>query len=61
MKITQGTYTLEVSRYELLALLKGLSELELLTGKYPEERNGYDLNSRGVVECLRDEMEKHIG
>ena len=61
MKITQGTYTLEVSRYELLALLKGLSELELLTEKHPDERNGYDLNSRGVVEGLRDEMEKHIG
>ena len=53
MEITESEYTVKLSRADLLALQKGLDELETLKIRYPDERNGYDLNSRSRVNQLK--------
>jgi len=45
MKITDGIYKIELSRKELVALCRGLQELDTLRTQYPEANNGYDVNT----------------
>jgi hypothetical protein len=60
MEITESEYTVKLSRADLLALQKGLDELETLTNRYPDERNGYDLNSRMRVNQLKQMIDNTL-
>lgn len=60
MEIIEAT-TIKLTRSEFLALQKGLNELELLQKKYPDERNGYDLNSQRLVNGMRHKINAILG
>jgi len=60
MKITESHYTIEFSHAEITALLKGLSTLDLLQKKYPDERTGFDLASQTTVQRIHLEIENVI-
>jgi hypothetical protein len=61
MEIIEPPYELKLSRRELIALGKGLNELELLQNKLPDEMNGYDLASQGYVSQLRYKIADILG
>jgi hypothetical protein len=56
----KSSVTIELSLPELKALLKGFDELYTLQRKYPDEGNGFDLNSQGIVESIYKQLQKHI-
>lgn len=56
MEITESNFTILLSRAEILALQKALIELRTLQSKYPDERNGFDLNSQGITNLIREKI-----
>lgn len=60
MEFTEIHYELKLNRRELCALQKALYELDTLKQKYPDERNGFDLMSQGIVSQIRETIDKYF-
>jgi hypothetical protein len=61
MELIESDFTIKLTRAEILALQKGLKELETLQRKYPDERNGYDTTSQGHVSGLLRKLNTLLG
>ena len=61
MELIESEYVIKLSRAEILALQKGLSELNTLRRKYPNELNGYDLNSKSLVDAMHVKLNAVLG
>lgn len=60
MNISQGPIILELTPAESHALVKALSELKLLKQKYPDERNGFDIQSQITAAAIHSHLEKFL-
>lgn len=61
MEIIESGYSIKLSHREMQALAIALRELEILQIKYPDERNGFDLGSQGIIGTLKVRVRESIG